>query len=110
MILQLLHLNHIQSMKSKIDIYEIENKYKPIKIDMFSDYEEDVVMILLILNDINVITHIEKRIFTLYLETGSSRKAAEHCAIKYRRIAYIVRQVIDKINIELKKKKNYGIN
>lgn len=97
-------------MNKKIDIYKVESKYSKPDINIFEEYEEDVYKILFILNNSNIITAIEKRIFTLYLETGSSRKAAEYCTIKYRRIAYIVRQVIDKIIVELKKNKNYGIN
>lgn len=80
-------------MMMKINIYNIEEDLIPEKLNIFSDIDERLWVIKSILYDRALITDSEFRLFCLYLEAGSSRKAANNCLLKYRQIAYIVKRV-----------------
>jgi hypothetical protein len=82
---------------SKIDIYKIESEYCVKDIDVFSDYSEKLLKTLKILNDQNIITPTDKRIFCLYLELGSLRKTGKFMKLSYENIRTVVNDVKNKI-------------
>lgn len=86
-----------------LNIYEIENEYKYPDITIFTEYSNNYLKILKILNDDNLIQMHKRRIFLLYLECGSLRKTQLECGINYRKIGNVVNEVkmIIKNNLEI---------
>ena len=84
----------------EINIYEIEKEYENVSETLWVD-DNRMYRVKSILNDGSVISKLDKRIFLLYLEMGSLRKAANVCGISHKTINEIYHKVkniiIDKL-------------
>lgn len=86
--------------ESNINIYSLEDEYLRILDPLFED--DRLLKIKTILNNPTIIKPYERRIFLVYLETGSLRKAEEVCKVSHTHINNICKRVIKKIQDELK--------
>jgi len=81
-----------------LNIYSEMIEYQVPSIDLFTDISNRTYKTYKALNNDNIISPDERRIFLAYLFYGSYRKTAKHTGImKYRQIGNIVVQVRNKI-------------
>ena len=83
----------------KMDIYKIELDYNIKQFDVFSEIDTRVIKILNVLNNEELITPTQKRIFCLYLETNSMREVGRTLKISREKVRKIIVEIKNKILI-----------
>lgn len=83
----------------KMDIYKIELDYSKKQLDEFSDFDIRVIKILNVLNNEELISPTQKRIFCLYLETNSMREVGRKLKISREKVRKIIVEIKNKILI-----------
>ena len=82
-----------------MDIYKIELDYNIKQFDVFSEIDTRVIKILNVLNNEELITPTQKRIFCLYLETNSMREVGRTLKISREKVRKIIVEIKNKILI-----------